>query len=348
MITKNTLSPSFVKFVGNILGIFPTIILAGIISTISIFIFPEAAANDKKPDYTGLKSRTIIPTEKGKPIFKDSHEVHVLTRNMEFIVPKEISSGWTSFVYKNESGETHFFVLEKMPEGKTLDDSKKEVIPVFQEGMDLLNAGETEKGFAAFNNLPKWFFNVGFSGGAGLTGPHETSKTAVKLAPGTYLMECYVKMPNGQFHSANGMIEQIQVSDNGKNLGEAPKKASDITISSTKGIEFVDDFVPGNQFFAVHFKDQKAHEHFLGHDVHLARLGINANLEELNAWMNWSDPNAFKTPTPKDVIFLGGVQEMPMGETGYFQVDLKPGKYALIAEVPDPLEKNMLKTFEVR
>ena len=39
---------------------------------------------------------------------------------------------------------------------------------------------------------------------------------------------------------------------------------------------------------------------------------------------------------------------MPAGRTGYFEVDLKPGKYVFISEVPNTKAKNLFKVFEVK
>jgi len=272
--------------------------------------------------------------------------IEVVTKAMEFEVAPKIPSGWTTFRYLNKSNETHFFVLEKLPEGKTLADSKAEVIPVFQEGMDLLNADKTEEGFAAFDKLPGWFYEVAFNGGVGLVSPERVAEITVQLPPGIYVMECYVKMPNGQFHSAQGMVAQLEVTDidNGKS---PPSGEIDVSISTTEGIVINTKISSGSNTFAVHFKDQKPHEHFLGHDVHLVKFTDDSNLEKLNSWMNWADPMAFKTPTPEGVTFLGGIQEMPEGSMGFFSVNLEKGHYALVAEVPDPLSKNMLVTFNV-
>jgi hypothetical protein len=38
---------------------------------------------------------------------------------------------------------------------------------------------------------------------------------------------------------------------------------------------------------------------------------------------------------------------MPAGSKGYFEVDLVPGSYAFISEVPNAKSKNMFQSFEV-
>jgi hypothetical protein len=63
--------------------------------------------------------------------------------------------------------------------------------------------------------------------------------------------------------------------------------------------------------------------------------------------MDWSNPKGLIEPAPKGITFLGGVNNMTEGQKGYFSVNLTPGRYILISEVPNPASKNMLKTFTV-
>jgi hypothetical protein len=79
--------------------------------------------------------------------------------------------------------------------------------------------------------------------------------------------------------------------------------------------------------------------------VHLARLEDDTDMARLEAWMDWSHPDGLQTPAP--VMFLGGLNEMPAGHTGYLHVDLEPGRYAWVAEVPGARAKGMLRVFTV-
>jgi hypothetical protein len=185
-----------------------------------------------------------------------------------------------------------------------------------------------------------------FSGGSGLVSPGQTAVTTLELEPGYYVIECYVKMPNGVFHSAVGMSSALVVA--GEPVPQ-PAPAADVqmAISSTVGMVFGDVVHPGKNTFSVFFKDQVVHENFVGHDVNLARLDESADLEALEKWMNWADPEGLIAPGPAGVTFLGGVNDMPAGSTGYFTADLTPGRYVLISEVPNTRGKNLLKSFEV-
>ncbi len=275
-----------------------------------------------------------------------NNTIHVVTQSMEFQSVDTISSGWNTFEYENRSSETHFILFDKYPEGKYFEDTKSEVIPPFDAGMAFLNEGKTDEAMAAFGELPAWYSEVVLSGGTGLISPGGTAISTINLEPGYYVMECYVKMPNGQFHVSMGMAKPIIVTN--ENSGnDDPQANFQIAISSTDGIVFEDSLNKGNYTFEVSFIDQKKHEHFMEHDVNLVRLAENANMEELEKWMNWTDPKGLITPAPEGVTFLGGVNDMPAGRKGYFEVELTPGRYAFISEVPNSMSKNMLKEFVI-
>lgn len=272
--------------------------------------------------------------------------INILTENMDFQMSDTIPSGWNTFRYKNASTQTHFFLIDKYPNAITLDSVKARVLPPFDNGMKLINEGKTEEGFAEFGKLPAWFMELKNLGGSGLISPGLIAETTVKLDPGYYIIECYVKMSNGVWHTSMGMAKEVIVSETNSGNAE-PTTDTEITISSTDGITFNDTISKGQHCFSVFYKDQIAHENFIGHDINLAKLGANANLDELNDWMDWSNPKGLIEPAPTGVTFLGGVNNMSEGQKGYFTVNLEPGRYILISEVPNPVSKNMLKTFVV-
>ena len=275
--------------------------------------------------------------------------VDVIARGLTLDAPDEIPSGWTTFRFSNESPMIHFALVERLPDGQGIGSQQAEVAPVFQDGLDLLGAGETEAALQRFGDLPSWFGDIVFLGGPGLTSPGRTSQTTVFLEPGTYLLECYVKT-GGVFHSfnadpaINGMVHEFRVTGERSEAAE-PSATLQIEISTAGGIEVEGDLVPGEHTVAVRFVDQTVHENFVGHDVHLVRVSDDLDLGELEQWMDWSQPTGLQTPAPAQ--FLGGIHEMPAGTTGFFSVTLEPGNYAWISEVPNSSEKGMLKLFSV-
>ena len=272
--------------------------------------------------------------------------IEIISNHMDFQMPDSISSGWHTFKYDNKSNETHFFLVDKYPEGLSIENMEREVGPVFQQGMDLIIEGKTEEGIEAFNQLPEWFFKVVFVGGSGLLSPKSSSMTTLKLEPGYYIIECYVKMPNGTFHSNMGMVTSLIVTSEVSEV-VPPKPTNEIVISGKEGIVVKDSVIGGKQIFSVYFKDQMVHENFVGHDINLVRINEGADISILEAWINWADPKGLISPAPVGFTFLGGVNDMPGGSKAYFEVDLSPGTYVLISEVPNARSKNLLKTFIV-
>lgn len=283
---------------------------------------------------------------------KNLNVVDVVTTHMNIEVQSTIPSGWTTFRYDNRSHNPHFVLFDKLPDGKTVEDSKAEVVPVFQEGMDFIALGDWDSAFEAFGKLPAWSAEIVYTGGTGMLSPNHISEITIYLEPGTYALECYVKNSEGVFHATSGMITGLEVTQD-KNDNTEPKATMEVNISAEAGIQFDEKVRPGKHLIKAFFEDQTVYSHFLGHDIHLVKVHENADLDELNSWMNWADPNAFKTPAPKGVEFLGGMQDLPAMEgkpyshVGYFDAHLKPGTYAFIAEVPDPFSKNMFRVFNV-
>jgi len=276
--------------------------------------------------------------------------VDVTIETMDFQMSSSIPSGWTTFRTSNRSAMTHLGVVERMPEGYGLREQQDEVAPVFQEGMDLIISGDMDGALAKFGELPEWFGQIVFLGGPGLIAPGEITETTVFLEPGTYLLECYVKT-DGIFHSYNpspamdGMVAQFAVTEEPSGAPE-PVPTLEISISSVGGMKVVGEPSAGPHTVAVHFEDQVLHEHFLGHDVHLVHLTPETDIEALVDWMSWALPAGLQTPAPAK--FLGGINELPAGSTGYFRVELEPGDYAFIAEVPAADEKGMFHRFTVQ
>lgn len=304
------------------------------ISFLSIFFIVQSCKNDKKqvqPELETVEKEQVI---------------EIITENMDFQMPDTINTGWNTFRYKNLSPQTHFFLVDKYPEGKTSADAENLVAPVFESAMKLITAGKAEEGYAEFANLPEWFPEVVFVGGSGLLSPGEIGETVLNLKPGNYIIECYVKMSDGTFHTSMGMTKDLVVSniDSGN---EEIMADININISSTEGIVFNDSISSGKHIFSVHYVDQIVHENFVGHDINLVKLHEDADLKELEEWMSWANPEGLIEPAPSNISFLGGVNDMPEGNTGYFMVTLEKGNYALISEVPNALSKNMLKTFVV-
>jgi len=278
----------------------------------------------------------------------------------------EIPSGWTTFKLNNQSHSTHFAWIARAPEG-AIDGSEEDQVPLldywvkhitnpFQFFWDGL-VPDKEPNMDDFPTkyaetfFPPWFDDMLPNGGPGLVDGMSTTKTTVYLEEGEYMLECYVKNANNDFHSYLGMIAHLTVSDdNGPGEQEPPAYTSEVTVS-TNGIDFDRHISAGEHTIKVTFEDQKEYDHMLGHDVHLIRMDTGTSVAEVGKWMNWMDPDGLISSSSANKLgpstFLGGVQTMTAGSSAYFHVELEPGRYAWVSEIPDPHSNQMLEVFNV-
>lgn len=258
---------------------------------------------------------------------------------------EEIPSGWTTFRLVNSSPANHFLILELLPEGKSIRNSVTEIVPVFQEAMDLIHAGQVENGYARLGDLPEWFGNIQFMGGPGLVSPGGSSEATVYLEPGNYVMECYVKTAEGKFHSSLGMMRGLTVTGDTSEAAPPSQASLEMTLTN-EGFGVQGNVDTGTHTVAVHFAEENPP--LLGNDVHLVKLESDTDLEELVTWMDWSQPGGLVSDhaTGAPFQFMGGTHEMPMGRTAYFTVELTPGRYAWVSErsAQDPLQKEFTVT----
>lgn len=256
--------------------------------------------------------------------------VEVTAEDFEFDAPRRIASGWTTFRFTNSGEEEHFFILWRLPEGKTLADYKAGVVDGFTRVWNRYASGAIDRGEAEAalgEELPEWFFaEAQPSGGAALTEPGETSQVTLELEPGTYAMECYVKTPQGTWHTERGMLRGLTVAT--ESNGASPPEADVEVRLSNYEIATSGELAAGTRTVAVHVEENP--EGFMAHDLNLVRLDADTDVQEVVAWMDWMDLDQFRAPAPG--YSLGGVEHLAAGRTAYFTVDLEPGRYAWVSE----------------
>ncbi len=291
---------------------------------------------------------------------------HEADRHLFRISNHEPASGWTTFRFINASPVDHFLLIWKYPEegiaaareaGQPLLDHWYDNVAGsfggftdYLEGRVSLEAF-TEQLVASLAVNAPWFLDPGAvpSGGPGFTSAGGTSSTTVFLEPGDYIVECYVRDENGVFHTEAGMLDHLRV-DVRESGAVKPSATARVVISGEGGIEMKSPPTVGPNVIEIHYLDQTIYPHFLGHNVQLVRLRDKNDeeaLADLAKWMDWRELDGLVNRAPGGARFVGGVMEMSAGASGYLHVDLEPGDYAWIAEVPDPAAHGMFKTFVI-
>jgi len=318
-------------------------------------IVGTANARGARPPGNGGGRRSVVEIVARHDHETDEHRLELDTG--------EVPSGWTTFEFDDPTEHVHFVYSNKAPQ-QAIEDAEAEgmdlldfwieaVTRPFQYFMDATFVPDKEPdpddNTDIYESLfPPWFGDVTYYGGPGLTSGGHSSRSTVDLVPGEYILECYVKNGDNDFHSYLGMIDSLTVTRAEADASE-PESTLDLALNND-GIEVEGSVRPGRHTVAVDFEEQQAYPNLVGHDVPLVRFDESTSAEEVNGWMNWAGPSQLIADGNEPGTFLGGVQDVWTGNpsrTGYFDVVLKPGDYARVAEVPDPRGKGLLQEFSV-
>jgi hypothetical protein len=255
--------------------------------------------------------------------------VDLVAEDYAFSAPDQIPSGWTTFRFRNEGEEPHFVLVTRLPAGFTIEQYETELSVEFNRAWVAVRDGELGQDEAMarlFEALPEWFGGLEFLGGPGLVSPGRASETTLKLEPGNYVLECYMKTQEGEFHYMEGMIRPLRVTE-ASSQTTPPDAGVRITLSNFE-MEIDGDLTPGRHVVEVHIQENP--EQGFGHNVHVARMAPGSDPGEVVQWMNAFDLAGLSPPGP--ATFIGGVQMMPAGHTAYVTLDLAPGRYLFVSE----------------
>lgn len=229
-----------------------------------------------------------------------SYIVDVTAVDYAFGMPTEIPSGWVTFRMKNMGQAEHNAIIHKYVDTLQYETLTK----LFSEALE----GEGMQGFS------KMFEGLDTDmGGPAILSPNHTGETTVFLEPGVYTLTCWMVAEDGEYHLQKGMNRPFIVT-NEESGAEKPEGTVGITLSDL-AIDIEDPIGAGEHVFDVNFE--------ASHNVHLAKLGKDQKMEDLESWMN-------KVKTPSSFTFLGGAEQAPAGMSSTFKASLEPGRYALV------------------
>jgi hypothetical protein len=244
-----------------------------------------------------------------------------------------VKAGWTTFRFTNGSPMLHFVLLDHLPGERTSEELLREVSPIFQESADLVRAGKPEEAAAHFGGLPEWFGGIVFRGGPGFLSPGHSSETTLYLEPGNYVLECYIKTPEGVFHWNLGMHADLHVTEEA-NDASPPADPTFKVIVTDSALVMEGEPMAGENLVEVQFHEEEPG--LTGKDVHVARLDSGTDVDEIVRWMDFNRVEGLvsSAENPAPAVFLGGAHDMPYGNTAYFTVTLEAGEYLLVSEQP--------------
>jgi hypothetical protein len=232
----------------------------------------------------------------------DAATITVTATDYALQAPDTLAQGAVTFNLVNQGKEFHHLWIARADSGRTLDD----VMAAFKH----------------HGPPPAWLRDIG--------GPNApmpmggVANATVVLQPGTYILGCWIPSPDGVPHLMKGMVRQLTVVPAAQ---PAPAPVAQVTMTlHDYGFSLSRPLTPGR--YLIEVRNQAAQQH----EIELASLADGKSVHELLAWIH--KPEGAMPGAP-----IGGVSPIVRGEVAWFEVDLKPGRYALICFLPDAKDR---------
>jgi hypothetical protein len=245
---------------------------------------------------------TLFASFVALPMAAQSRDTTFITAmDFAFRAPSTVSAGMHTFRMVNAGRQLHMIEFTRM-------DATHSAAQLLQI-------------FATDPMPPKWAVDLG---GPNIAAPGDTSNATLDLAPGRYMLTCWVPTPDASFHVMKGMYTTIEAKARKGSGTNRPAPNATIRLRDFK-ITFSRTPTRGAYTFRVDNDGPQEH------DVQILRLNPGRSERETLQWMD--SPAAKMNNMPAKP--MGGMVGLNPGMTGYFSVAFTPGDYIVVCFVPD-------------
>ncbi len=247
-------------------------------------------------------------------------EINIIARDYDYVAPKSIRSGWVRVTLTNKGTEPHHVQFLRLNDGVT-----------FEQFQAALAQGEGPA-LAMTKQM----------GGVGAIAPGLSAQADLVLTPGEYVILCLIPSPSDHVaHEAKGMIKSLTVRNED---GHGSEPSSDMTVQ-LKDFSFnMLDILPAGPFsIQVMNSGPEAHE------FNILKLADGKTPADVMAFLSG------EAAGPPPFTPVGGANGIDVGVTEYAEVNLEPGNYVAICNIPSPKAEGhphftlgMIKAFTVK
>lgn len=228
--------------------------------------------------------------------------VEINASEYKFEAPDQIPAGLTMFKMNDTGKEMHHASLIKLDSGKTFND--------LMEGIKNMKPGTPPPGWV----IP--------AGGPNAAAPGSSSNLVAVLEPGNYAIVCFIPDAKGVPHIAHGMAKPLTVTPNASANMSEPNADITVTLKDYQ-FDFSTPLTAGKHTLKIVTAPGQPHEYTF------FQLMPGKKAEDILKYVE----TGMQGPPP--AVPMGGVAAMAAGNTSYYEVDLKPGDYAVVCFVED-------------
>jgi hypothetical protein len=241
-------------------------------------------------------------------------------KDFGYDAPDTITAGMVTLKLVNSGPSLHHVQLLKLDDGHTVAE--------FAEGMKKMKPTDPP---------PPWIHEV-----AGPNTPIPGGETTIteEIAPGNYIVICFIPGADHIPHAAKGMVKGLTVVPASGASAAAP--TADINVKlADYSFTVSPDIAAGKHVIKLENDAAQPHE------MLIVQLEPGKTVADLAKWVD----NQTGPPPAKP---LGGISGMLKGSTVYVPVDLTPGEYGFLCFLPDAKDgkphvaHGMMKQFAVK
>jgi uncharacterized cupredoxin-like copper-binding protein len=269
-----------------------------LLSLVAVIVVAGCSTKDSSGTAdTSAAAITPIPAASTSP-----NVVEINASEYKFEAPDQVPAGLTMFKLNDTGKEMHHATLIRLDSGKTFND--------LMEGMKNMKPGTPPPGWV----IP--------AGGPNAVAPGSSANLITVLQPGNYAIVCFIPDAKGVPHVQHGMAKALTVTPNPS--GNMTEPNADITVTlEDYQFEFSQPLTAGKHTMKIVTAPGQPHE------FTFFQLAPGKTAEDIPKYVE----GGMQGPPP--AMPLGGVAAMASGNTSYYEVDLKPGDYAIVCFLED-------------
>lgn len=229
-------------------------------------------------------------------------EITVDAADFSYSSPESLTEGWTRVILTNSGSEPHHVQFLRLNDGVTEEQFNEALMQ--GEGPALALVKQV--------------------GGVGAVYPGGKAQAVLNLPAGNYVILCFIPSPSdGAPHLAKGMVMTLTVEKASSETAAEPTADLSVTLKDFM-FDMPAELPAGKTVIKVTNEGPEPHE------FNILRLEDGKTVGDVQAFLSG------EAGGPPPFAPVGGVNGLDVGYTGYAELDLQPGTYVAICNIPSP------------
>lgn len=274
------------------------LLMTGILALVLLAACSPAGLATKAP---AASKPDAAPSATPKVEASNMPEIHVDAADFSYKVAEPVHAGWVRVKLTNSGQEAHHIQFLRLNDGVTIDQFKEAI----------------KQGEGPALALTKQV------GGVGAVAPGIAAEAILNLPAGEYVIMCFVPSPGDHTaHFVKGMLQSLTVQPASGTTASEP--SADMIVRMMDFSYDLPDTLPAKPVTI-----QVVNNGPEPHELNVLRLADGKTVADVMVFLATPDGPPPFTP-------VGGMNGLDKDVSGYMVLDLAPGNYVAICNIPSP------------